>query len=614
MKKQLWFFLFFILPATAVFPKADLSSLAKIPILHEGRIKPLDTFAEVNLLLCYGRRSLPDKSAMEWLAELIMNPLSAYKQEIFTIKNPDVVSSLDLPRRAGGHYSFLEVIGALKNMGQTIEALHQLDKEERSPTQNQLVNLYFTVLQYFEISRSLALVLPEFVVSESLAKSLNLKQGGTYTYLQLWPISKTLADRAEKVRAQTSRKPEKIDMELLVLFSKFHQTQVASSILRIIPPQWGQGAEEWVSPWVSLESGTGSPKSFEFVEAWQSLVTAYLSKSDLAWKASAQNLAATGSTLTSPHANETSIHLEYYYNQLKLLDKSLVCYLSVFLLLIASMLFWKGVFVKISFFIFGAGALFHLGGIIMRIAILGRPPVSTLYESIIFVTFITVVFSLVLEWRLKNSVGLIIGSVAGSILLLIAQGYSDDEDTMRMLVAVLNTNFWLATHVITITIGYGCCLVGGVVGHIYLIRKIINPKNQAVLSQLFRNMVGISLVALFFSLFGTILGGIWADQSWGRFWGWDPKENGALLIVLWLLWLLHSRLTNLISGTGYAIGMVITNIIVSLAWFGVNLLNVGLHSYGFTDSIALNLGLFVGGEILFILVTMMWGKRVSTNI
>jgi ABC-type transport system involved in cytochrome c biogenesis permease subunit len=293
------------------------------------------------------------------------------------------------------------------------------------------------------------------------------------------------------------------------------------------------------------------------------------------------------------------------------LNKSLACYLATFILLIASLLFWKGLLKKTCFVSFGLGAIFHLSAIVMRIAILGRPPVTTLFESVVFVGFIAVLFSFVLEWRIKSSLGLLIGSIAGAILLLIGQNYSNDEDTMRMLAAVLNTNFWLATHVVTITIGYGCCLVGGVVGHVYLIQKIIQPTNLTALNQLFRNMVGVSLVALFFSLFGTILGGIWADQSWGRFWGWDPKENGALLIVLWLLWLLHSRLTNLTTPTGYAVGMVITNIIVALAWFGVNLLNVGLHSYGFTDSIALNLGLFVGGEILFVVVALIWNWRIS---
>ena len=83
--------------------------------------------------------------------------------------------------------------------------------------------------------------------------------------------------------------------------------------------------------------------------------------------------------------------------------------------------------------------------------------------------------------------------------------------------------------------GYGASLVAGFIGHLYLVQAIRQPENKSSLKSIFNNLFGITLIALFFTLFGTILGGIWADQSWGRFWGWDPKENGALLIVMWLL-------------------------------------------------------------------------------
>ena len=121
-------------------------------------------------------------------------------------------------------------------------------------------------------------------------------------------------------------------------------------------------------------------------------------------------------------------------------------------------------------------------------------------------------------------------------------------------------------------------------------------------------MFGITLVALFFTLFGTILGGIWADQSWGRFWGWDPKENGALLIVLWHVMMIHMRLSGMVKAPGFALGMVLNNIIVALAWFGVNLLSVGLHSYGFASGIAVNLGLFIVFEFLFGIGAYFWAK------
>ncbi|MDP6905781.1 MAG: cytochrome c biogenesis protein CcsA, partial [Verrucomicrobiota bacterium] len=126
------------------------------------------------------------------------------------------------------------------------------------------------------------------------------------------------------------------------------------------------------------------------------------------------------------------------------------------------------------------------------------------------------------------------------------------------------------------------------------------------LKSIFDNLFGITLVALFFTLFGTILGGIWADQSWGRFWGWDPKENGALLIVLWQLMMIHMRLSGIARPAEFALGMGLNNIIVALAWFGVNLLQVGLHSYGFDDGVARNLFIFIALEILFCFGAYFW--------
>ena len=160
-----------------------------------------------------------------------------------------------------------------------------------------------------------------------------------------------------------------------------------------------------------------------------------------------------------------------------------------------------------------------------------------------------------------------------------------------MLVAVLNSNFWLATHVTTITTGYGTSLFAGLLGHVYLFQAIKNPANTKYLQTINSNMFGATIFALFFTLFGTILGGIWADQSWGRFWGWDPKENGALLIVMWQIMMIHMRISGYVKPMGFALGIVLNNIVVVLAWFGVNLLSVGLHSYGFASGIAINLTL-----------------------
>ena len=190
-----------------------------------------------------------------------------------------------------------------------------------------------------------------------------------------------------------------------------------------------------------------------------------------------------------------------------------------------------------------------------------------------------------------------------------------------MMRAVLDSNFWLATHVVTITMGYGACFLAGCLAVVYIgmgvfttrlskpfdanvalaitqAATILAPgvgiavaagfaskvKNETMGETLSRMVYGAICFATLFSLVGTVLGGIWADQSWGRFWGWDPKENGALIIVIWNAIILHARWGKLVGDRGLMALAVFGNCVTAASWFGVNMLGVGLHSYGFMDS------------------------------
>ena len=155
---------------------------------------------------------------------------------------------------------------------------------------------------------------------------------------------------------------------------------------------------------------------------------------------------------------------------------------------------------------------------------------------------------------------------------------------MIMLRAVLDTNFWLWTHVVAVTIGYASTFVAGALAIIYLVRGMFTRTlSQSTAKALGRMVYGIICFATLFSFVGTVLGGIWADQSWGRFWGWDPKENGALIIVLWNALILHARWGGLVKERGLMNLAIVGNIVTAWSWFGVNMLGIGLHSYGFMD-------------------------------
>jgi ABC-type transport system involved in cytochrome c biogenesis permease subunit len=228
--------------------------------------------------------------------------------------------------------------------------------------------------------------------------------------------------------------------------------------------------------------------------------------------------------------------------------------------------------------------LIHTIGLGFRMYLEGRPPVTNLYSSAIFIGWGAAALGLVLERIFKGGIGLVASGLIGFSTLIIAHHLALSGDTMEMLRAVLDTNLWLATHVVVITLGYASMFVAGLLAAIYIVRGFFTRGLSTETARgLARMVYGIVCFATLTSFAGTILGGIWADQSWGRFWGWDPKENGALLIVLWNAMILHARWGGVIKERGLMAMAVFGNIVTSFSWFGVNMLGVGLHAYGFMD-------------------------------
>ena len=295
---------------------------------------------------------------------------------------------------------------------------------------------------------------------------------------------------------------------------------------------------------------------------------------------------------------------EQFYNLVTPFYWAFLIYLTVLVIALIEKFYPKEYMSKIIYGLVCFGGVLHATGLILRCLILERPPVSTLYESILFVSFISIISSVFFMFKFKSRFYIFATVFISFFLLLISDFFLSDKDSLRVLVAVLNTNFWLATHVIMITIGYGLCLICACLAHGWLFlpafsKSAVKEKRKT----LFKHTYFMGLLALLFTLIGTILGGVWADQSWGRFWGWDPKENGALLIILWILWVLHGHVSSLLSRYWIMLGFSALTLVVALSWFGVNLLNIGLHSYGFISGLSLGLTAFCIVQIGFFLLT-----------
>jgi cytochrome c-type biogenesis protein CcsB len=286
--------------------------------------------------------------------------------------------------------------------------------------------------------------------------------------------------------------------------------------------------------------------------------------------------------------DEGKIRMELLYNQIRPFQWAWMLYLLSGLLWV----FFKDKFSLTPLPFFVAGFALHTFGFILRCQIAGRPPVTNMYESVIWVAWAAVLFSAVLGVIYRRSLLPAAASWVAAFGLLIGESFPAVLDpSLSALVPVLRNNYWLTVHVLTITLSYGAFALAWGIAHVNLWNFAVHPgrkkENEKLSEYIYRAMqIGIILLAA-----GTILGGVWANDSWGRFWGWDPKETWALIALLGYLAVLHGRFAGWFGAFGTALGSALCFLGILMAWYGVNfVLAAGFHSYGFG-----------GGEVLYVL-------------
>jgi ABC-type transport system involved in cytochrome c biogenesis permease subunit len=289
--------------------------------------------------------------------------------------------------------------------------------------------------------------------------------------------------------------------------------------------------------------------------------------------------------------------LEQHFNQAAPFYLCTVMYLMIVVLGIVCWILsifkssgWAEQFRVSAFWLLLLTVVVHTFALIARMHIMGRPPVTNLYSSAVFIGWGCVLVGIVMEKIHPYAIATVTGSFIGFLTMIIAHHLASSGDTMEVMQAVLDTNFWLATHVVIVTLGYMATLFAAVLGMIYIFGGVFTDALRGPFAQILSKMIyGIVCFAMLLSFVGTVLGGIWADQSWGRFWGWDPKENGAVMVVVWNAIILHARWGGMIKQRGLAICAVLGAMVVGWSWFGTNQLGIGLHAYGFNNTLAVGL-------------------------
>jgi len=300
-----------------------------------------------------------------------------------------------------------------------------------------------------------------------------------------------------------------------------------------------------------------------------------------------------------------TLGIEVHYNRFKPFRTAWLFYLLGFLALLASFplasrpVAWAGMACVVGAF------LTHAYGMALRMMISGRPPVTNMYESVIWVAWGAMLFALIFEIVYRARYFAACASALAVICLILADNVPILNGAIEPLVPVLRDNMWLTIHVLTITLGYAAFTLAMGLGHLNLGLYFFAPGRTALFKTLSLFLYRALQVGTLFLAVGTMLGGVWASYSWGRFWGWDPKETWALIALLGYLAILHGRMIGWFREFGTAVGAILGYLGVLMAWYGVNfVLGTGLHSYGFGSGGYAYVGGFVAFEVLVIVAAL----------
>jgi len=590
------------LPAPRRADGADLAGFASLPALHEGRVKPLDTVARTILLSLRGKQTVRTSGrtigAAEWLLDMGSRPNVADAYEVFEIDDPDVLGVAGVGATDRRRFSMRELIPALPEIAAQAERAEGVPEGERTRFQAAILALNRRLMAY-----------------RSLQHTLGPGDTGDFGK-DLEGYRRALGPGVAAVRRH--RQGGGFDDGALAAVGEYFrrwQLMASVAVCRVIPPGDGEPADAWLGTGEALLDGLRTGEIDPHAFRWAAILDGWRRGDAQAFNAAV----AAEHRWLADHRPGTArgASAETLFNRAAPFYAGMVLYVLALLVAFAAWLVWPRVLALTAFRIMALAWVVHTAGLAVRILLQGRPPVTNLYSSAVFVGWASAGLALELERRVRNGLGVVVGSLVGFATLIIAHHLAAQGDSMEMMRAVLDSNFWLATHVVTVTIGYAATYLAGALAIAYILRGVLTRGlGAAEAESLSASVYGVIAFALFFSFVGTVLGGIWADQSWGRFWGWDPKENGALLIVFWNAIILHVR-RRYVTDRGVMVMAVFGNVITTCSWFGVNMLGIGLHSYGFMDRAFVWLAAFVATQVAVIGIGFIplrrWRSRIAES-
>ncbi len=583
----------------------DLAAFGRLPMVYQGRSKPIDTFARNSLKILSNKQSFLDsslpkesgkpsrQSATKWLLDVAAGVDEADEHHVFFIPDLDVQNTLGLQPRKHFRYSLNEFRDKLNEFDAEYRQANEIRRQDvakLTPSQRKLIEV----------------------------------AGRLYNYRRIVTAFRPLPFPELPTPAEREADPEKAEQVLQQLASMAMQVpQLNAQLMEdkppLVIPATKSGTETWLPYSVAMnttfvETALQRGKPSRNLLEWNRILDAYRLGDSDEFNRAVASYSALVEKSPPEGVDPGKISFEAVFNRIQPFTLCAALYILAFMINACGWLGWFHPLRRTAMWLIGFTFVLHTLALVGRIYISGRPPVTNLYSSAVFIGWGFVLLCLILEAVFKMSIANAVAAVGGCATLIIAHNLAGDGDTFTVLQAVLDTQFWLATHVVTVTLGYTTTFLAGAFATAFILGSVLSKRfTPAMSNALTRMTYGTLCFAILFSFVGTVLGGLWADDSWGRFWGWDPKENGALIIVLWNALILHARWGGMIQQRGLAALAVLGNIATAWSWFGVNELGIGLHSYGFTEGALRNLGLYCLSQVLLCGVALLpyryWRSR-----
>jgi ABC-type transport system involved in cytochrome c biogenesis permease subunit len=715
-----------------------LQEFGQLPVQDHGRVKPIDTLARVNLMIISGKQEYTDEAgntqpAIRWLLDLMTASQrqkageegeitgNSGKIKAYRIEDLDLRKKLKLDGRPEGLLSYEDILRAagpegLGNFFKEASELTHPDQGQLNARDQAMADLYYQLRGHLRFSSfetpHRVFRIDNFQVLALLG--LEGRSGYRYGFDEILPRLSELEREARRALKVNQKNPPVYEAQLIEVFNHVELYLAlavgnAKTLSLVVPNHKG---DEWhVLPDALVEArkamqekDQAALEGLASTAYFQGILNSYARNNKERFKEALVEYTKKTREVIPTEAKTAAT--ESSFNAFAPFFCCAWLYVVVFVVACVSWLWRDPVINRFAFWSLLLIFAVHTWALIARMWIQGRPPVTNLYSSAVFIGWVCVLLCAVIEWKYRNALASAVAGLTGFATLFIAHYLGGSGDTLEMMQAVLDTNFWLATHVTSVTIGYAATFVAGLFGLLYLwmmlVTTVLNSLRQggkfsvgqAVLfgiaslgvtlfvmtlySGILMGLwylahrdaavgavVGVLSVALLtaavayavyltvqrvqiaklpqaparlphgtrtleyfaltessrqalkwmlygtvcfamlFSFLGTVLGGIWADQSWGRFWGWDPKENGALLIVIMNAMILHARWGGMIQERGMAVLALLGNMVTMWSWFGTNQLGIGLHAYGFNNALVLLCRWFWVSQLLLIGVALL---------